>query len=102
MCGLVVIVVAALAVGFAAGFVTFRRSLRWCPGCGASLCCPQCPRRPLPVPAASSAAMPAGWAAAVMAAAVEVRGRAAHRNARLAVRPGSGIRVGRCRCAAGG
>jgi hypothetical protein len=41
-------VVAALVIGFLAGFVTFRRSLRWCPTCGAGLRCLECPGRPLP------------------------------------------------------
>lgn len=41
-----VAVVVALAVGFLAGLVTFKRSLRWCPGCGAVLRCPECAGRP--------------------------------------------------------
>lgn len=36
----------ALVVGFAAGFITFRRSLRWCPACGAGLRCIECTCRP--------------------------------------------------------
>lgn len=35
-------VVAALVFGFLAGFITFKRSLQWCPGCGAVLRCPDC------------------------------------------------------------
>jgi hypothetical protein len=38
-------VVLALVVGFAAGFVTFRRSLKWCPSCGAGLRCIECTSR---------------------------------------------------------
>ncbi|HZM25818.1 MAG TPA: hypothetical protein VFB89_00495, partial [Gemmatimonadales bacterium] len=38
-----------LGVGFVAGFVTFRRSLRWCVTCGAVLRCTECTqRRPRP------------------------------------------------------
>lgn len=32
----------ALAGGWLAGLLTFRRSLRWCPSCGADLKCPRC------------------------------------------------------------
>lgn len=39
-----------LVVGFTAGFVTFRRSLRWCPTCGATLCCPEYARHRMVVP----------------------------------------------------
>ena len=39
-------VVAALVVGFLAGLLTFKRSLRWCPQCGETLRCPYCPRQP--------------------------------------------------------
>ena len=35
-------VVLALVLGFAAGFVTFRRTLQWCPVCGAGLRCIEC------------------------------------------------------------
>ena len=42
----VVAVILALAVGFAAGFITFKRSTRWCPSCGATLRCAECPGRP--------------------------------------------------------
>jgi hypothetical protein len=37
--------VLALIIGFTAGFVTFRRSLQWCPVCGAGLCCVECTHR---------------------------------------------------------
>jgi hypothetical protein len=52
------VVTAALVVGFAAGFVTFKAKLRWCPGCGAFLRCPDCPERPLPLPATSETVSP--------------------------------------------
>ncbi|HZN73664.1 MAG TPA: hypothetical protein VFC00_18495 [Micromonosporaceae bacterium] len=39
------LVALALLIGFAAGFVTFRRSLRWCPACGAGLRCVECAGR---------------------------------------------------------
>jgi hypothetical protein len=29
-------------LGFVAGMVTFKRSLRWCPVCGATLSCRAC------------------------------------------------------------
>lgn len=35
-------VVVALLLGFLAGFLTFKRSLRWCRECGAVLRCPDC------------------------------------------------------------
>jgi NADH pyrophosphatase NudC (nudix superfamily) len=35
-------IVAALIVGFAAGLLTFKRSSRWCPVCGATLRCLDC------------------------------------------------------------
>jgi hypothetical protein len=34
--------VAVLLVGFLAGLLTFKRSLQWCPACGATLRCPDC------------------------------------------------------------
>ncbi len=34
-------ILAALTVGFAAGLLTFKRSLRWCRYCGLTLSCPQ-------------------------------------------------------------
>jgi hypothetical protein len=34
----------ALAVGFLAGFTTFRRSLMWCRDCGRTLQCLNCLR----------------------------------------------------------
>jgi hypothetical protein len=52
------VAVVALVVGFLAGFVTFRRSLRWCPGCGAFLRCPDCPGGRLQVRAPYGAVMP--------------------------------------------
>jgi len=39
------IMAATLATGFAAGFVTFRRSQSWCPSCGAGLRCTECAHR---------------------------------------------------------
>lgn len=43
--------VAALAIGFVAGFATYRRSRRWCTVCGTTLQCPACAqgtnRRPI-------------------------------------------------------
>ena len=33
---------AAAVLGFAAGLLTFKRSTRWCPSCGASMACPAC------------------------------------------------------------
>jgi hypothetical protein len=35
----------ALVIGYVAGFVTFRRSLRWCPICGAGMSCVECAGR---------------------------------------------------------
>jgi hypothetical protein len=32
----------AVVVGFLAGLLTFKRSLQWCPSCGAVLACPEC------------------------------------------------------------
>lgn len=37
--------VAALVLGFLTGLLTFKRSLRWCPVCGATLLCPDCARQ---------------------------------------------------------
>jgi hypothetical protein len=34
--------VVALLVGFLAGLLTFKRSLRWCRTCGLVLRCPEC------------------------------------------------------------
>jgi hypothetical protein len=42
MIGLIVL---TLAVGFAIGFGTFRRSTCWCATCGATLRCTQCIHR---------------------------------------------------------
>ena len=36
----------ALVMGFGAGFLTFKRSLMWCPECGAILQCRECPAQP--------------------------------------------------------
>ena len=33
---------AALTLGFAAGLLTFKRSLLWCRHCGRTLSCPAC------------------------------------------------------------
>ncbi len=41
----------ALAIGFLAGMVTFKRSLRWCPIDGSTLRCPACSGHPTPVEA---------------------------------------------------
>jgi hypothetical protein len=38
----IIMAVAALVVGFTAGFLTYPQSRRWCPECGVSLHCPQC------------------------------------------------------------
>jgi hypothetical protein len=38
-------VMPALFVGFVAGFVTYRKSCRWCGVCGATLRCPDCAAR---------------------------------------------------------
>ncbi|WP_434742451.1 hypothetical protein [Micromonospora sp. SH-82] len=35
---------AALLVGFAAGFALFKRSQRWCPGCGSMISLTHCPQ----------------------------------------------------------
>jgi hypothetical protein len=43
-----VVGVVALALGFLAGLLTFRRSLQWCPSCGETLTCPGCRRGPDP------------------------------------------------------
>jgi len=40
------VVVAAL--GWLAGMLTFRRSLRWCPRCGETLRCGSCRRSAVP------------------------------------------------------
>lgn len=42
---LLVAVIPALLVGFVAGFVTYRKSRRWCVACGATLSCPDCAMR---------------------------------------------------------
>jgi len=34
----------ALPLGWLAGLLTFRRTLKWCPDCGAGLKCPSCVR----------------------------------------------------------
>ena len=38
--------IAAVAVGFVAGFALFKRSNQWCPGCGTALRCTQCAGQP--------------------------------------------------------
>ena len=40
--GWIAALVAALMLGAVVGMVTFKRSLRWCPTCGAVLRCPEC------------------------------------------------------------
>jgi hypothetical protein len=42
---LIVALVGAIGFGFLAGFLTFKRSLRWCQVCGSYLQCPDCLRR---------------------------------------------------------
>lgn len=37
-----VVMAAGALAGFAAGLFTFKVKSRWCPECGASLCCPVC------------------------------------------------------------
>lgn len=41
----VIAVLAALLVGFAAGFVVFKRSQRWCLGCGSLITRAHCPHQ---------------------------------------------------------
>ena len=41
-------VLAAVTIGFLAGLLTFRRTERWCPLCGAVTRCPECPGHPTP------------------------------------------------------
>jgi hypothetical protein len=36
----------AIVVGFLAGFMLFKRSHNWCPGCGTNLRCTQCAGQP--------------------------------------------------------
>ncbi len=45
---LVVTAVVGLAVGFAGGFLTFKRSHAWCRECGGSLRCLECAGQPKP------------------------------------------------------
>jgi len=40
--------IVAVVAGFVAGFALFKRSHRWCPGCGTALRCTQCPGQPTP------------------------------------------------------
>ncbi len=40
-----VTVLVSVLFGFMAGLLTFKRSLRWCPVCGAVLRCPECAER---------------------------------------------------------
>ena len=44
----VVTVAVSMLVGFLAGVVAFKRTERWCPGCGATLKCVDCPGNPSP------------------------------------------------------
>ncbi|WP_204013869.1 hypothetical protein [Virgisporangium aurantiacum] len=53
MFALIAVAAATLTLGFMVGFVTFKRSRQWCPGCGAVLRCPECPRHPMRHPALS-------------------------------------------------
>lgn len=39
---MIFLVFVALVLGFAAGFITFKRSNRWCTSCGAKLRCEAC------------------------------------------------------------
>jgi hypothetical protein len=41
----IAVTLAALTLGFAAGLLTFKRSLRWCRHCGRTLSCPACSGR---------------------------------------------------------
>lgn len=41
-------VLAAVTTGFLAGLLTFRRTGKWCPCCGAVARCPECPTHPTP------------------------------------------------------
>jgi NADH pyrophosphatase NudC (nudix superfamily) len=41
---MVAFVFTAMMIGFVGGFATFKRSHRWCPGCGSMLRCGECPR----------------------------------------------------------
>ena len=52
----------AMLVGFAAGFVTFKRSLRWCPDCGATLGCTECGRHRAVLRLSAGARSPGRWA----------------------------------------
>ncbi len=42
---LVATALVSVVLGFGAGFLTFKRSTRWCPECGAVLRCPECADR---------------------------------------------------------
>ena len=42
-------VIAAIVVGFLAGLLSFKRSLRWCRHCGQILSCADCAGRPATV-----------------------------------------------------
>jgi hypothetical protein len=42
-------IITAIAVGFLAGLLTFKRSLRWCRHCGQTLSCADCSGRPTTV-----------------------------------------------------
>jgi hypothetical protein len=43
---LAAVAVIGIALGFLAGFTTFKRSLRWCQQCGRTLQCLNCLRVP--------------------------------------------------------
>jgi NADH pyrophosphatase NudC (nudix superfamily) len=55
--GYVVVTVLALLAGFAAGFAVFKRSERWCPGCGSLMTETHCshwyPHAAMPTPEAA-------------------------------------------------
>jgi len=46
----VLILVGVALLGVLAGLLTFKRSLRWCPNCGATLACLHCQQRPTAAP----------------------------------------------------
>ena len=39
---MIILVVLVAVTGFVAGFLTFKRSNRWCPRCGGTLRCEAC------------------------------------------------------------
>ncbi|MDG4767829.1 hypothetical protein O7632_27595 [Solwaraspora sp. WMMD406] len=45
MARLLVFTTMGIVAGFMLGFFTFKLKQRWCPGCGATLRCPECAPR---------------------------------------------------------